>query len=317
MFVRIFLYREDTFFMKHFIRQAFIFILTVACLCACSDTPKKTAGENKLTVVTTVFPLYDFARELCGEKGEAIMLLPAGAEAHSYEPTVQDIIKINESSIFINIGGSADPWASAIAGSNTKKDINTLSVSESLNLISEGHESSTFDEHVWSSPKNALLIVSAICDELCRISPENEAYFRENEKKLTEKLNSLDASFSEAVASSKLKTIVFADRFPFRYLARDYSLDYFAAFPGCSSESEPSAQTVAKLIEKIKEDEIPAVFYTETSNQKMADTICEETKVKKLLMHSCHSVTKKQLAENITYEKLMLENLAALKEALN
>jgi len=285
---------------------------------ACAKKTVKS-GESELSVVTTVFPLYDFSLRLCGDKADVTMLLPTGADAHSYEPTVQDIIKINESDLFISIGGSSDVWAEATLKGSAESDINTLFVSEGLNLIKEdehGHETETFDEHVWASPENAILIVSLICDELCRISPENEDYFRKNELELTKELNTLSKEYLKAVNNGRLKTVVFADRFPFRYLARDYSLEYYAAFPGCSSESEPSAVTVAKLIDKVKAEKIPVVFYTETSNQKMADAIAEETGAKKLLMHSCHSVTKKQLEENITYVKLMNENLAALKEAL-
>ena len=294
-------------------------ILSVLIFASCTVKPDESTGAN-LKIVTTVFPLYDFIAKLCGDKADVTMLLPVGAEAHSYEPTLKDVVKIKESDLFINIGGSADEWADDIIESTEGKELNVLSVSEHLELIQENHEhsheNSTFDEHVWTSPKNAIKIAEMIASELCRISPENEEYFKENEKKLLKELTILDDGFTKAIQNASRKTLIFADSFPFRYFTRDYSLDYLAAFPGCSAESEPSVLTVKNLVEKIKSEKIPVVFYTETSNQKMPDAICEETGAEKMLMHSCHTVTKEQLKNKVSYVDLMQDNLRALTEAL-
>ena len=294
-------------------------ILSVLIFASCTVKPDESTGAN-LKIVTTIFPIYDFSTRICGDKAEVVMLLPTGAEAHSYEPTLKDVLKIKESDLFINIGGSADEWAKDITESSDGKKLNILSVSKNLELIKESHEHShegaTFDEHVWTSPKNAIKIAEMIASELCRISPENEEYFKENEKKLLKELTILDDGFTKAIQNASRKTLIFADSFPFRYFTRDYSLDYLAAFPGCSAESEPSVLTVKNLVEKIKSEKIPVVFYTETSNQKMPDAICEETGAEKMLMHSCHTVTKEQLKNKVSYVDLMQDNLRALTEAL-
>lgn len=173
------------------------------------------------------------------------------------------------------------------------------------------------DEHVWTSPKNAMRIVQKLCDALCRLDPENADDYQANTASYLASLTSLDEEFSDVTANASRHTIVFGDRFPFRYFADAYGLDYYAAFPGCSSESEASAKTLSFLIDKINEEQIPVVFHTELSNEKMTDCICEATGAKKLLLHSCHNVSKDDFENGATYLSLMEQNVAALKEALN
>lgn len=292
-----------------------ILLVIIALMSGCSQNNQKI-NDDKLLIVTTIFPLYDFAQQVAGDRAEVVMLLPTGAEAHSYEPTAQDIIKINESDLFINIGGSADPWAEAVYKNTNKSSAQILSA---INVVDENddhnHDLYSHDEHVWTSLDNAEEIVDAICDKLSYLDSENKAFYEKNEEIYTEKLEKLDDKFEKLTKSSN-KKIVFADRFPFKYFAEEYNLDYFSTFPGCSSESEPSASTVSQLIDIINKENIKVVFYTETSNQKLADTICEETGARKMLMHSCHTVTKEQMQNGVTYLDLMNNNCEALKEAL-
>jgi zinc transport system substrate-binding protein len=178
-------------------------------------------------------------------------------------------------------------------------------------------EGAAYDEHVWTSPKNAALIVRAIADALCEIKQENAGDYKINSENYLAELNALDAEFQSIVNHAARKTIVFGDRFPFRYFADAYGLDYFAAFPGCAAESEPSAQTVAFLIDKVKTENIPVIFHQEMSNGKMAETICEATGAKIALFHACHNVSKDEFASGATYLSLMRQNATVLKEALD
>ncbi len=292
-----------------------ILLIIIMIIPGCASNNQNTQND-KLTIVTTVFPLYDFAKQVAGDKAEVIMLLPTGAEAHSYEPTMQDIIKIRESDLFINIGGSADPWAEVVYNDANKTNAQILSAINVVETIEDRHDDVySIDEHVWTSLDNAEKIVEAICEKLSNIDPSNSEFYEKNEEIYTEKIERLDEKFEE-ITQENNKKIVFADRFPFKYFAEEYDLDYFAAFPGCSSESEPSAAAVSQLIDIIKKENIKVVFYTETSNQKLPDTICEETGAKKLLLHSCHTITKEQMENGVTYLDLMNNNFTAMKEAL-
>ena len=299
-------------------------------LCGCTlqnNTSKNNGG--KINIVTTVFPLYDFARNVAGDKANTDMLVTFGADVHSYEPTPRDIIKIIDSDLFINLGSSVDEWTDKVTEAADGKSLNTLSAMDSVDIKDEeavegmeeerGHSEHTPepDEHIWTSPKNAELIVKSICSALEKADPSNAGYYKKNAENYIYELNRLDGDIRSAVDGAKRKTVVFADRFPMRYFADEYGLEYFAAFPGCSSESEPSAATISFLIEKVKSEHIPVVFFTETSDGKVADTICEASGAEKLLFHSCHNITKQQFDGKATYISLMKQNLKALQTALN
>ena len=180
-----------------------------------------------------------------------------------------------------------------------------------------GEEAAEMDEHVWTSPKNAMLIVAQLCDTLCEIAPQNAQVYEEALSAYLTELEALDAAFEETVANGKRDLIVFGDRFPFRYFAHDYHLRYDAAFPGCSEDSEPSVRTVISLVETVRAEEVPVIFYIEFSSRKTADVLAEETGAKELLFHSCHNVSAEELEDGATYLSLMWNNVAALKEALN
>ncbi len=311
------------------IKKVSVIALIIALIASGCNAPEKagTAHGDKIKITATVFPLYDFARQIVKDRAELVMLLPTGAEVHSYEPTPKDIIQIQSSDLFIRIGGAVDSWSESATAEENGKEVNTISATDCCTLLTEDeheHENSAhtaketeIDEHVWTSPKNAMLIAQKICDEICELDKENEEIYRENSAQFQKQLQELDVLFESTVKNGADVPVVFADRFPFKYLANDYGFSYIAAFLGCSSESEPSAHTVTKIIDSIKEQKIGVVMYTETSNGELADTICEETGAKKMLMHSCHTVTKKQFAENITYVELMKSNVNSLKAALS
>jgi len=195
-------------------------------------------------------------------------------------------------------------------------DVVEEEIVEGMEEDGDEEEETAYDEHVWTSPRNAILIVGAITEALCKADSANAELYRQNATAYSKELVKLDAAFNDIVAGAKRKTIVFADRFPFRYFADAYGLTYFAAFPGCSTETEPSAGTVKFLIDKIKAEKIPVVFHIELSNERMADTISGETGAKKLLFHACHNISKKDFEAGLGYLDLMRGNVENLREAL-
>ena len=316
----------------------FLFILClILMLSACGEAPAESGGEG-LDIVCTVFPAYDFAREIAGEKANVVLLVPPGSEAHSFEPTPQDIIRIENCDLLLCNGGESEAWLEELL-EGRENDIPTLTMMDCVETLEEetkegmqgvshdheheeheeheGHEhEEEYDEHVWTSPVNAELIVSALCERLCRIDPENSGFYRANGERYVSALRELDAAFRQTVENGKFDTLIFADRFPVRYFVEEYGLDYYAAFPGCADDTEPSAKTVAFLIDKLRDEGIPAVMFIEFSNEKMADVICEDTGCEKLLFHSCHNVSAQQLKEGVSYLELMWGNVESLKEAL-
>ena len=303
-------------------------VLIVLSIGGCRPA-KPIKADGKINVTTVIFPSFDFVRIIAGDKVNLAMLLPPGAESHSYEPSPRDIVTIKESDLFIYPGGESTKWVGRILESinNSSSKMKVLKLMDLVHTVEEetveGMEDDddagiplAFDEHVWTSPKNAKSIVASITKALCDLDPANADFFMQNAVDYSHNLDELDAAFRAIVEGAKRRTIVFGDRFPFRYFADAYGLKYFAAFPGCSSETEPSAATLAFLINKIKSEHIPVVFYLELSSQKMADTISEATGAKKLLFHSCHNVTKKDFENGVSYLDLQKANADHLKEAL-
>ena len=299
----------------------------ILSLCAC-EAVETNNNRDKIKIVTTIFPPSDFAVNIACEEAEVTQLLYPGAESHTYEPTPKDIIAIKEADLFIFVGGESDTWIRDTLLSGELKGINTLAMMDVISLYQEEHkddkdhekqlqEKEEYDEHVWTTPKNAVKICEAICDSLCKIDESKSDIFKRNTENYTKNLKELDQKFRDMISVSKRKTIVFGDRFPFLYFAKEYGLDYFAAFSGCSSDTEPSASTVSYLIDKVNKDKIPVVFYLEFSSQVVADIICEDTDAKKLMLHSCHNITAKDKEAGISYLYLMNLNLQNLTEALN
>jgi len=319
----------------------FALILALSLFSGCGQTTQNKGSnvpdsDNKLSVVSTIFPGYDFTREIAGETVSLSMLLPPGSESHSFEPTPQDVIKIQNCDVFIYIGGESDSWVDGILASMDTSNMTILSMMDLVDVVEEeikegmeddehedehdgdnGAEHAEYDEHVWTSPVNAMRITEAIADALCALDEKNAGVYRKGCSAYTEKLEDLDASFCDVVQNAVRDTLIFGDRFPFRYFVEEYGLDYYAAFPGCSTETEASAKTVAFLMDKVSAEGIPVVFYIEFSNEKMADTICESTGAKKLLLHSCHNVTKTDFENGVGYLEIMTQNLENLKEAIS
>jgi zinc transport system substrate-binding protein len=285
------------------------------------------SADGKVNVTVTIFPIYDFVRRIAEDKVNLTMLLPPGAESHSFEPSPKDIITIQNSAVFMYVGGESDTWVDRILESMNTDKIKILSLIDAVDAVEEEivegmeedddeEEETAYDEHVWTSPQNAILIVNAIMELLCETDTANAELYRQNAQAYTNQISELDKQFQAAVNGARRKTIVFADRFPFRYFADAYGLTYYAAFPGCSTETEPSAATIAFLINKIKAEKIPVVFHIELSNERMADTISGETGAKKLLLHACHNVSKRDFDAGLGYLDFMRQNVENLREAL-
>lgn len=299
-------------------------------LAACGDAPEDDNGG--ISVVATTFAPYDFARQLVGDMGTVSMLLPPGSESHSYEPTPKDILEIQNADVFIYVGGESDAWVTDVLES-VGEGVRAVTLMDCVELLEEetvegmeaevhdhehgeaGHEAE-YDEHVWTSPRNAALICEKIAAALCEADPANASVYNANLAVYSAELAKLDAAFTGIVADGARKTIIFADRFPLLYFARAYGLTYYAAFPGCSEDAEPSAATVAFIIDKVREEDIPVVFHVELANEDMADIVCDETGAVKRQFNACHNVTRAQFNAGVTYLDLMWENTEVLKEAL-
>ena len=330
--------------------------LFIICLClmlmpglgACGRSGAPRIEEGCINIVCTVFPAYDFTREIAGDRANVILLLPPGAETHSFEPTPQDMTALIGCDLVIANGGVGESWLdSLISGGEITAPV--LHMLDCVSLLEEetvegmqeaghahehdescedehGHEhhgeeahehAAEYDEHVWTSPVNAVKICVAIAEAVSAADPENREYYENRLASYTEKLIALDGAFREIVESAVHRSMIFADRFPVRYFVEEYGLDYYAAFPGCAEDTEPSAKTVAFLIDKVREEGIGAVYYIEFSNGKMADVIVEDTGCKKLLFHSCQNVSTDEFESGIGYLDIMEQNLVNLKEGLN
>ncbi len=296
-------------------------VLTVVLLlCSCTSVD---VDSSKISIVTTIFPYYDFTREITGDKASLTMLVSPGVESHDYEPSPQDIIKINDADLFIYNGGESDEWVNTIL-SSINSDVKVLSMFdyvEHLCLDSDDHEHSEEhhheeDEHIWTSPVNAIILADIISKEIQSIDVENSAYYQSNTNNYLSKLTELDNSFNQLVNNSTRNTIVVADRFPLLYFTNEYNLVYESAFSGCSSDTQPSVKTVTHLIDFTNNNNIPVVFSIDFSNENLAKLIAEDTGAKVSKLYSCHNITFNQFEDGATYFSLMELNFKSLKEAL-
>ena len=297
------------------------------------------SGNKPLKIVTTIFPEYDWVREILGDKAdhaEVTMLLDNGVDLHSYQPTADDIIKISDCDLFLYVGGESDGWvedALKEATNQNMKVINLLDVlgeqvkeeevvegMEAEEEESENEDEPEYDEHVWLSLKNAETLCNAITDALEEIDPANKDAYATNAASYLEKLAALDGEYQTVADNAARKTVLFGDRFPFRYLVDDYGLSYYAAFAGCSAETEASFETISFLAGKVNELGLPCVLTIEGAQHKIAETIVQNT-VKKnqsiLTLDSMQSTTSTDVANGTTYLSVMESNLDVLKQALN
>ena len=345
-------------------------IIVIICMtalisfCGCTSGDRSSNGDGKIRVVATIFPEYDWVREIMGDKAEnadITLLMGNGVDMHSYQPTVDDILKISACDLFIYVGGESDEWVEDALEEATNKDMTVINLLETLeDLVKEeetvegmeqedehndedehDHESKPddasehdhesghddhhhsgeieYDEHVWLSLNNASVICDRIAEALSKLDPENGDAYMSNVKAYKEKLAGLDRSYRDTVRDATVKTLLFGDRFPFRYMTDDYGLDYYAAFAGCSAETEASFETIVFLAGKVDELKLPTILTIENSDRKIAETIKENTtgKDQKILaIDSMQSVTQKDIESGTTYLSIMTDNLRVLKEAL-
>lgn len=304
--------------------KRFLLFTLVLCLIfplsACTATGDMTDG---LSVVVTTFPPYDFSRAVLGDGAALTMLLPPGSEAHTYDPTPGDIRKIRNADVFIYGGGESDAWMKDVLSTLDTSRTIVLSLTEIVPLLQaesdhdHGQNTPEYDEHVWTSPDNALLLMEAIRDAIITADPDNADRYRTAADEYMAEITALRDDFRSVVAAKKRDLLVFADRYPFLYLSQSLGLQYYSPFAGCAHETEPGAQDVAKLIDLVKAEAIPAVFYIEFSNRRLADAVAEATGCETLLFHSCHSVSREELEGGVTYVSLMRQNLENLRKALS
>ena len=292
------------------------------------------SSDGKLHIVCTIFPQYDWVRELTegADNVEVTLLEDSGADLHNFQPSAADKVSILNSDLFVYTGGESDDWARTLL-ENADKDVRSLNLIEALGdralTEEEGIEESgehdhehedEVDEHIWLSVQNAKVLVSAITEALCGADEDNAALYRENCENYLIELNELDEAFEETVSSAKRTVLVFADRYPFRYLAHDYGLTCYAAFSGCSAESEASFATILALVRHVEENSLPYVMVLESSTQGIAKQVIDNTESKDqgiLVLNSLQSVTREDIGNGATYLGLMKEDLAVLKTALN
>ena len=291
---------------------------------------------DKLSIVTTIFPEYDWVKEILGDKAdnaEITMLLDNGVDLHSYQPTADDIVRISDCDLFIYVGGESDGWVGDALKNAANKDMKVINLMEVLGdsvkeeetvegMQEEEHdreEEAEYDEHVWLSLRNAETLCGAISAALQEIDPDNKDAYASNTSAYIGKLSTLDSEYKKAVNAATYKTVLFGDRFPFRYMSDDYGLSYYAAFVGCSAETEASFETISFLAGKVDELNLPCVLTIEGAQHKIAETIVQNTTAKNqkvLTMDSMQSTTSKDVENGTTYLSVMEQNLSVLKEAL-
>ncbi len=314
-----------------------------------SDTLENEENIEKLKIVTTLFPQYDFARQIAGDNAEITLLLPPGADSHSFEPTPADIIAINNADIFIYTGKYMEPWADKIIKSIDSDSINILDVSAGITLVKEEDEhehnedeeehehddeheedeeehehdeddhghSHEYDPHIWTSPVMARKMTDNIAASLCYVDPDNASFYKSNAENYKTRLDELDAEFREIVSSGLRNKLYFGGKFALYYFAAEYGLEYKSAYDNCSSETEPSAQDIAQIINEIKENNVPVIYYEELTDPKVSRSISEDTGAEMLLFHSCHNVSKEDFEKGVTYLELMTQNTENLRKGLN
>ena len=348
-----------------------------------------SSEENgKLKVAVTLFPYYDFVRQIAGNQVDLQMVIPAGMDSHSFEPTPADIRTIQHADILISNGGTMEHWLDETLAALDTTNMTIVTMMDYVDAVEEeivegmedadhdhehthvyvaadhdhsgetpeehaahahedddhdhsgetpeehaahsheedtrsyvdhdGHEEEIeYDEHIWTSPVNAMKLVDVIGDTLAEADPAHADTYHQGAENYKKELEEIDSGFREVSANRKRNMIVMGDKFPFRYLADEYQLDYRAAFSGCSSDTEPSAKTIAYLIDKVKEEQIPTVYYLELSSHRVSEIIGEETGAEPLLLHSCHNVTRAQFDAGVTYVQLMRQNIENLRKGID
>ncbi len=316
--------------MKRFFCLILVFML---CLASCKSTVD--TSNDRIKIVTTIFPEYDFVRNVIGENTdnfEITVLTENGSDLHSFQPSADDIIKISQCDVFIYVGGESDKWVDDALQEATNRNMKVLSLMELLKDSvkeeetvegmqeeHEEHEEIEYDEHVWLSVKNAIKITGSICDAICKADEKNTDTYKANLEAYQKKLMALDAEYENTISTKEERYLIFADRFPFRYLTDDYGIEYYAAFAGCSAESEADFETVAFLAEKLTELPINSVIVIDGSDAKIAKTVIASSNKKDaeiLYLDSMQSITKKDIENGANYIDITKNNLETIKKAL-
>lgn len=315
-------------------------VLTICTLSSCtlmqgsaiSDQPaaqNSDPGPQKLQIVTTIFPYYDFARAVAGDLAEIKLLTKPGTEIHSYDPTSSDLFAIQNADLFIYNGGESEAWVEKALSSTNMNSAAVLRMIEHVSLLEAGEEDADheedpsqlehahgYDEHIWTSPYNAELLVNEIANALSEIDPDHAQIYERNAQEYRVSIAAVTAQIKQTVENAPDRHIIVADRFPLLYFTEAFGLTYDAALPGCDVQGDASPAVILDLIETIKEQEIKAVFTIELSNERAAKTISDETGTKILRLHSCQNISKEEFENGETYLSLLAQNAAALKEAL-
>lgn len=316
----------------------------IVFMSGCNVGVNKPEG-GKLKIITTLFPQYDFVREIAGDKAEIDLLLPPGMESHAYEPTPQDIVRIKKADAFIYTGENMEPWVHKVI-ENTKGDkLAVVDSSKNVPLLDEDHDDEHHeneqdaeaskdvdnkqendeahehshggkDPHIWLNPQNASIMVDNILDGLVMADPQNESFYRKNAEEYKKKLHDLDKKLEEAFNKTVSKKIIYGGHFAFGYFAERFGLEYISPYNGFAPDAEPTPQRIAELIKNMNESGAKVIYYEELIEPKVAKVISDQTGAEMLLLHGAHNVTKKELAEGATYIKIMEENLEKLKKGL-
>ena len=306
-------------------KRTLALILCLALLLCALACGKPQSDNGKPTVVCTIFPQYDYIRSIAGDRVNLVMLAKPGSEVHGFDPTLSEMSMILECDLFVYVGGETDRWAEDLLHKNGK-ELNAVALVDLVETVDEelapgmqgeAEEEPEADEHVWTSPVNAIRIVNGLCDALCAVLPDDADAMKANADAYVKELETLDSDYHAVMDTAQRKTIVFAERFPFRYLCEEFGLTYYAALPGCSSNEEVSISTVSYLIERIRDEQIPVVFTIEFSDGRIAKTIADATGCEVLELHSCHNVSRADFDAGVTYLDLMRKNLESLKKAVN
>jgi len=281
---------------------------------------KQNIETNKLKIVTTLFPLYDFAKQIGQDKVEVTLLLPPGVEAHSYEPKPSDILKINDSDIFIYTGRFMEPWVEDIINGITNNDLKIIDSSEGINLIEsifhdEDVNEASMDPHIWLDFDNDIKIIQTISDAIIVKDIENKEFYKTQTEIFINKLSKLDLDYVTALSKCSESKIIYGGHFTFGYLSKKYNLEYLAA-QGLSPDAEPTAKDLIALVNQVNDNDIEYIFYEELTSTKIAETISKETKAKMLLLNSAHNVAKLDIENNVSFVSIMEDNLSNLEIGL-
>lgn len=332
--------------MRRYLYAFIAFIIMTVSLSACgSGSVSGSPADGRLKIVATIFPGYDWVVNILGDKAEdaeLTLLLDSGVDPHSYQPSAEDILTLSSCDVFIYVGGESDGWVSEALNKLSGRDMKLVNLMDVLGeAVKEeetiecmqsgeqghgesgegnGHSEAEYDEHVWLSLRNSAVFVSAIADSIKAADPDNAEIYGANAAAYTEKLIALDKKYQAAADDAAFSTLLFGDRFPFLYLADDYGIRYYAAFPGCSAETEASFETITFLAQKLDELSLPAVITVEKSDGRIAETVIQNTMSrdqKILALDSMQSVSSEDIINGASYLSIMESNLEILREALN